>query len=333
MTKQPSVTVKQNPIVIVRNFLFMELGGYAAFVIAGAFADYGAIYEGLSFASLVSYQSAEFLLIGIAELVITLLIFFSWFYTHYRITPQMVVIARGIFFRKKMNLPLDEITSVNAHYAIGGKLFGYGTLMLESASQKQLKLRFIPMPQKYAEIIMRFRGRNSRSKSPPIFTLDPQEILGKEEHEQLEFKTTMRWDMQTNTINRGLEKMVMKTIAAFLNSTGGQVVIGVDDKKQVTGMHHDYRTLTKQDRDGFENHFTHVFNSVIGAEFRQFIKLHFVNANGKELCIVNVEPASRPVFARFDNTEEFYVRTGNSTTPLKISEAASYLELWRKRLE
>ncbi len=331
MAKATTITVKQHPVVMIRNLLITQIGGYAAFVIAGAFADYGTIYSGLPFTRVLSYQFAYFLFVILAELAITIAIFLEWSLTHMTISKEMIVRSSGALFRRKIALPMDRVATATASYGIFGKLFDFGKLMVKGVGKENMTIGFVSAPQKYAELIMRFRANGRGNVS--VFTPkeNPDELIAQGEHEHLEFKSTMRWDMQARQINKGLEKMVLKTVAAFLNSKGGQIVIGVDDKKNVLGMEHDLKTLTKQDHDGFENHFTHVMNSAIGPEFREFVKLKFAKAGGKDICIVNVQPAPRPAFARFDSTEEFYVRTGNSTTPLKISEATSYISRWRKR--
>lgn len=326
-----TVVIKRNPIVIIRNFLAMQLAGYAAFIGLGALADYGTIYAGLPLTNIISYQVLYVLFIALGELALTLLIFFDWFYTHYTITSDAIVIAERLFRRRKTPIALSDIERADSSYTLLGRIFAYGVLVLKLRSGEPLRLRFVPSPERYAKLIERQKAVLER-RAGITFVTDPTLLLGQDEHEHLEFKSTMRWDLKAATANRALEKMVMKTVAAFLNSGGGQLVIGVDDGRAVLGLEHDYRTLTKGDRDGFENHFTHVFNAMIGAEFRQFVKLNFAQADGKDVCIVNVMPATHPVFAKLDNnTEEFFVRTGNSTTPLKLSEAAAYLELWRKR--
>ena len=78
--------------------------------------------------------------------------------------------------------------------------------------------------------------------------------------------------------------------------------------------------------DGFENHFSNMFRTTIGPELRQFVKLSFPVIDGKECCLVQVAPSPRPAYLKADDrSEEFYVRTGNATTSLTFSEAASYI--------
>jgi len=44
-------------------------------------------------------------------------------------------------------------------------------------------------------------------------------------------------------------------------------------------------------------------------------------------------PANKPAYLKFDSEEEFYIRTGNGTTALRLSEAASYVDYrWRGKL-
>ena len=59
--------------------------------------------------------------------------------------------------------------------------------------------------------------------------------------------------------------------------------------------------------------------------------MHFKKIGDREICIAEVSQGDKPAYVKFDNTEEFYVRTGNSTTPLTLSAAASYIELWKNR--
>lgn len=157
---------------------------------------------------------------------------------------------------------------------------------------------------------------------------DISEIVKTGEHEKVEFKTSLRWDMKRGQVNKELERTIMKTVAAFLNSEGGHLVIGVNDRGEPVGLEKDFASLVRQDTDGFENHFNNLFNQMIGPEYRRQVKLTFDNFDGKTVCLVKIEPSHKPVYLRTDGGEDFYVRTGNVTTPLKMSEAATYVSSW-----
>ena len=155
-------------------------------------------------------------------------------------------------------------------------------------------------------------------------------IIKSGEHEKLEFKTSLRWDANRNQINKDLEKAVMKTVAAFLNSNGGRLLIGVNDKGVPVGLENDFASLVKKDADGFENHFNNIFNTMIGPGLRLFVKLEFGDIYDKMVCLVDIEPSHKPVYLKTGESEDFYIRTGNVTTPLKMSEVATYISSWRR---
>lgn len=157
------------------------------------------------------------------------------------------------------------------------------------------------------------------------------ELIKIGEHERLEFKTTLRWDVKRGQVNKELEHGVMKTIAAFLNSKGGSLIIGVDDQHKVLGLASDFSSLVKKNQDGFENHFNNVFSAMIGPEFRRHVRLSFHEVSGEDVCLVSVEPGHQPAYLKTENGEDFFIRTGNATTPLKMSQLTAYLSSWRQR--
>jgi predicted HTH transcriptional regulator len=83
-------------------------------------------------------------------------------------------------------------------------------------------------------------------------------LIAEGESEVMEFRVSARWDMVANIHNKELEKAVVKTITAFLNSEkGGTLLIGVDDNGTVVGLGPDYHTLGRKNvRDEYENFLT-----------------------------------------------------------------------------
>lgn len=315
--------VKKSPIVLAKTFILIEFAAFAAFFGASFIAHYAKIWRSLPFAQAISFEIAEAVGILLIEIVIILYAFFQWLYEYYEIHPDKIIHAEGILLRRKTTTPLESVVSVSWHQALFGKLGRYGGIEFKDAQAKRVTgLDYVPDPEHTSEeIIERIRTKNGIKPIPPL-----KSLITREEDEELEFKSTFRWDIQGQKYNRALEKAAMKTVAAFLNSQGGHLIIGVDDQGQLVGIEHDYKTLNRKDPDGFHNHFTTTFKNMIGPEFRQFVQLTHHEVEDKQLAVVTVAPSPKPVYLKDGNEEEFFIRTGNSTTSLRLSEAASYID-------
>lgn len=165
-----------------------------------------------------------------------------------------------------------------------------------------------------------------------MMKLDPGTLAVQPEHERLERKSTLRWDIAAGKVNKSLERAAMKTVAAFLNTKGGHLVIGVGDDGAAVGLERDCATLARKDTDGLVNHFGNVFNTLIGAHVRHLVQLRTFTYREKPCILVSVGISPRPVYLADEGKEEFFIRTGNSTTSLKLSEAQAYIDThWHKK--
>ena len=79
-----------------------------------------------------------------------------------------------------------------------------------------------------------------------------EELIGLGESATLEFKSTIQWDVVQGQINKALRKQILKTIAAFLNSSGGTLLIGVEDDGNIYGIEEDLR-YSKNSTDRYLN--------------------------------------------------------------------------------
>lgn len=160
---------------------------------------------------------------------------------------------------------------------------------------------------------------------------DIQTIIEQGEGNYLEFKSSLRWDIVEQRINRTLETVILKTLAGFLNShTGGTLLIGVADNGEVLGLEKDYQTLKKQNQDGFEQAIMTSIATNLGADICQFVHVLFHVVDNKDVCRLIISPAPRPVFLEQNNTPKFFVRTGGGTRDLNIQEALDYVHSrWR----
>src|SRR5712692_2782461 len=116
----------------------------------------------------------------------------------------------------------------------------------------------------------------------------------------LEFKSSARWDYRANKVNRNLEKLIVRTVAAFLNSEHRcNLLLGVDDNGKVIGLENDYlATGKKLGRDSYENFLMTLFVEGYGKELSPFIQIRFHVLDGKDICQVIVSPATKPVFVK-----------------------------------
>jgi predicted HTH transcriptional regulator len=127
--------------------------------------------------------------------------------------------------------------------------------------------------------------------------------------------------------------VIVKTIAGFLNSKGGSLLIGVADDGFVIGISDDLATLGKRsDRDGYQQFLTGLLKETIGGvPTSASLSISFHVAQGKELCLLSASSANEPVYVKDGTSKRFYLRTQNTTQELDIEQASKYIKKnWRE---
>lgn len=165
-----------------------------------------------------------------------------------------------------------------------------------------------------------------------IAPISLEDRIAEGESDGLEFKSTLRWDLKEGTINKKLEEVIMKTVAAFANSAGGTLLIGVNDDGEPLGLAPDYHSLGGVDRDKFELHLRNLLNEQFGKGFvTNKISIAFHDVEGQEVCQVETAPAKEPVIVKVRDkngqmSEKFYARSGNSSQEIPLSEMNAYVK-------
>jgi hypothetical protein len=156
--------------------------------------------------------------------------------------------------------------------------------------------------------------------------LDLASLLEAGEGANLEFKETARVNIHTGSVDVRIEHSAVKTVAAFLNSHGGTLVIGVNDAtKDVTGLARDFATLGKKDVDGYELYLRQLLNNALGAEYSARVRIAFPTEDGLMACVLLVPRSPRAAWVRDGDDRHLYVRDGNSTRRLNAEEAVRYV--------
>lgn len=153
------------------------------------------------------------------------------------------------------------------------------------------------------------------------------------ESASLEFKQTMRWDTELQKRSTEVLKASVKTVCAFLNSSGGTLLIGVADTGEPKGLEDDLQDFSdKKTTDGFELKFRGALSSNLDPDRNQLVTLTFPHVRGVQICRVDVSPSPRPVFlVAKGSLAVFFVRKGNASYPLSdVRLACEYVhDHWR----
>ena len=181
-----------------------------------------------------------------------------------------------------------------------------------------------------------FLGKNS--KRIGIDTDDKDALLAlirEGESFDLEFKSTIRFNLKTGEKDKRMEKAVLKTLVAFLNSDGGTLLVGVEDDGNILGV----------DIEGFDScdkmnlHIINLISSQIGDEFLPFIRFREIDfgkkENGADKMVVRFDcrPTSTPAFFKEGKQEIYFVRSGPSSVELTGSDLIRYVDNRRRSVK
>jgi hypothetical protein len=146
------------------------------------------------------------------------------------------------------------------------------------------------------------------------------------ETDSVEFKSTARYNAHTGQADQRLEHVVVKTIAGFANTSGGTLLIGVNDDGELLGLDGDLSVMKRPDVDRYHLWLTDLLESTMGKPAATGVLVTFPSLNGSQVCVVDVRAASSPVFVRPPGTQnhEFWVRVGNSTRLLTGPDVLVY---------
>ena len=162
-------------------------------------------------------------------------------------------------------------------------------------------------------------GSSSRDGETPANRI--KSLINKGESSRVEFKSTLRWNLKTDRSEKVIERAWLKSVAAFLNSDGGVLLVGVRDDGDILGI----------EADNFENadkYLLHVNNRIqqhIGLEHAGFIGYQLVPVDNTKVLLIECQPSPSPVFLKINKEEEFYIRVGPGSRRLSTSEVVTYV--------
>ena len=151
--------------------------------------------------------------------------------------------------------------------------------------------------------------------------LEAENLIRRGESDTLEFKSTLRTNLKTGEKDKRMEKAVLKTLTAFLNTEGGTLLIGVTDDGEILGIDEE----SFDNRDKMNLHMTNLISSQIGDEFLPYIRFKLIEFEDKAVMKVVCKRCDIPVFLKDGKTEQYYVRSGPSSVELTGSDMVKYV--------
>jgi type I restriction enzyme R subunit len=153
------------------------------------------------------------------------------------------------------------------------------------------------------------------------------ELIQQGESKTLEFKSTLRWNLRDDRKDdKVITHSVLKTLAAFLNTEGGDLLLGVADDGSVLGIEGDRFDSS----DHYTRHLAQAVRNALGDRAATCIDPRAQNVRGKTVCLVSCHRSPEPVFLKWKGTElhpegDFFVRSGPGTIRLSPEDTREFI--------
>ena len=285
--------------------------------------NYEMLYRNWGLAELVRYDIFLIVAFSSFQLVYVSLLFLDWYFAHFEINEKEITKKSGLMFRHRKSTSLSDVVSIETYHSPLGRMMRHATIIIHHSGGNTTKIKNVSNADEYVHVLKQM----SHNSSGRLSARDVSRMIEEGEGFLTEFKETLRYDRRRRIVSKEVERMVMKTIVAFLNAKGGTLLIGVSDDGEIVGLEDDYQTLPKKNRDGFENHLSMLVKTMIGLPFAKYVSVKFEKINDREVCLVSVGESHRPAYLHNnDQKEDFFVRVGNSTQPFSMSETEEYIK-------
>ncbi|MBM3233539.1 DUF2196 domain-containing protein [Candidatus Pacearchaeota archaeon] len=182
---------------------------------------------------------------------------------------------------------------------------------------------------------------------------EAEKLIKKGENYQREFKSEALWSLnytnqqiaesKSNDLHTHKHKaskvIIARSIVALLNSQGGNLIIGVKEKKnekgefEIVGIEKDLEKLKAQGKDNSQDGYKRmIIDDIIRAYFpfkiynnlNDYIKFTFEEINNKLVCNIKVQPSRSRIFLNLEGRKIFMIRTETETRQIQDEELVDY---------
>ena len=157
------------------------------------------------------------------------------------------------------------------------------------------------------------------------WALPTEELISSDEVRSVEFKETARWNVREERKDKLMEDVVAKTVAGFLNGTGGTLLIGVDDSGRAVGLDPDLALVKPANLDGYVNWLDTMLENALGHAGAHRVRIAIDLVESTPVCRVDVPASSRPIWAEMKGQRQLFERRNNSTRAVPADEVEAYI--------
>jgi predicted HTH transcriptional regulator len=147
-------------------------------------------------------------------------------------------------------------------------------------------------------------------------------IVREGESKTTEFKETLSMDVKKQTKEKYIELLVLKTVVAFLNTEGGNLIIGITDDGQIPGVNFEIKKFFKNS-DKFLLHLKNLIKKKIGEQFYPFVNYRLIDIDSRQVLLVECKASEDPCYL---DDIDFYVRTNPATDKLEGPKLVKYIQ-------
>ena len=221
---------------------------------------------------------------------------------------------------KSVILPIALLNNLisKREYVSGCMVLGGGILDLSGNDQDSTDLSHQKLNESHRDIAELCLTYCSFSQKPSYL----ESLISKGENKEVEFKQTFALDVKSRKKEKYIVKSCIKTIAAFLNTEGGTLLVGVSDDGEILGIEEEVGLLYKNN-DKFLLNFKDTLKANIGVKLLTSIVFNLKKEMDKTVLVVECLRSDEEVFIP---KNEFYVRTNPATEKLEGRELIGYVK-------
>ena len=196
--------------------------------------------------------------------------------------------------------------------------------------------------------------RLTKSNDPqPTSTLKIQlsTFIDQGENHRIEFKSDILWSTnftkediknhrpqskELHAYGKATSKIVIaKSLASFLNSDGGTLIIGVRENKEncvdeIIGVELEFQSLRDASQDGYRRMIVDLikdyFPSNIFNHLNSYFRIEFEKINDLLVCGIVVAKSDKKVFLKLNNIDHFFIRADASTREISGEQIVDYCQ-------